>query len=221
MISNCAKVITNWLENNGAISHEDYELYYYASYSLLITMLPMCLALVVGGIMGKPSNTLLVILPFMVIRKYSGGYHAKKAGVCMLFSVIILCVFTWISSRAVWNKWLILILLVSVLSLVFFSPMESVNKALSNTEKRRYKKITMCLLGGLLLLILALEGMGISKAATYISIGVILSASLQVPCLVENIVKNTKTRPKSSFYADDVDCIFLQDKIKSNDIRYN
>ena len=190
MISNCARIITNWLESKEAINHEDYELYYYASYSLIITILPVCLALIVGGIMGTPINSLLVVLPFMVIRKYSGGYHAKHVGVCMFFSVIILCVFTWISGQVVWNEWFIVIVLVSVLSLGFFSPMESVNRELSNVEKGSYKKITMCLLGLLLLLILVLERLSMSKTAICISTGIILSASLQVPCLVENILKN-------------------------------
>ena len=117
MISRCSRVITKWLEMQGAIKDEDYDLYYYASYSLLITTLPVLLALVIGVIMGNPINSLLVILPFVVIRKYSGGYHAKNAGVCMFFSIVILCIFTWISSHATWNKGFSILVLVAAAGL--------------------------------------------------------------------------------------------------------
>lgn len=82
MISRCSEIIVNWLERKEAVNHENYELYYYVSYSLIITTLPVCLALIVGGIMRMSINTLLVILPFVIIRKYSVGYHSKRLDGC-------------------------------------------------------------------------------------------------------------------------------------------
>lgn len=190
MISKCSEIITDWLEKKGEINHKDFDLYYYASYSLIITVLPVGLALVVGWTMGTPINSLLVILPFVLIRKYSGGYHAKNTGVCMFLSATILCVFTWISSHVVWSKWFIAMVLASVLSLFIFSPIESINRELNDVEKRCYKKMTMCLLGVLLLLILALDRLSKPRIAVCISTGIILSASLQVPCVVQNAWKN-------------------------------
>ena len=205
MISRCSRVITKWLEMQGAINHEDYDLYYYASYSLIITVLPVVLALIVGVVMGTPINSLLVILPFVVIRKYSGGYHAKNAGVCMFFSVAIICVFTWISSHVVWNERFAVIVWVSALSLCVLSPIESINKDLSYIEKKRYKRITVCLAGGFLVLIQGLYNLDLCKPAIGISTGLILSASLQVPCILGKIWKNIKTKRRVLFYLNDVD----------------
>ena len=190
MISNCAKVIANWLEKNKAINYEDYELYYYASYSLLITMLPVFLALIAGGIMGTPINSLLVISPFMIIRKYSGGYHAKNVGSCMFFSIIMLCIFIWISSHAAWNEGFIILVLVAASSLCFFSPIESINKELSHFEKRKYKKTTVCLVVLFLMLIGGSAYLNLFKVTVSLSTGMILTASLQIPCIVQNFRKN-------------------------------
>lgn len=192
MISRGSEIIVDWLVRSEAIKQEDYDLYYYASYSLILTIFPIGMAFIVGGIMGVTINALLLILPFVVIRKYSGGYHAKSSKMCMFFSVVILVIFTRLSSLVIWNSYFKLVVLVAIISLSIVSPIDSINKKLTLDEKRKYKKITMCLLGLLLLLIFVFDRLHMQQTAVCVSLGIILSASLQIPCLIVKILEKNQ-----------------------------
>ena len=87
--------MTEWLIIHGAVEEEDRDLYEYASICLLMTAAPLFLAILVGGVMGELRTAVLMILPFMVLRKISGGYHAKHAATCLVCSsgLLVLCIF--------------------------------------------------------------------------------------------------------------------------------
>lgn len=197
MISRGSEAIANWLIKKAVINQGDYDLYYYAAYSLLVTVLPLALALFVGGVMGTPVNSLLVILPFMLIRKYSGGYHTSNSNVCMVISIIILSIFTWLSNYVVWSRWLGIIVLISAINLSIFSPIESKNKKLNENEKRKYKKITMCLLLLSILVIGWLEEKGIFRVMVCTSMGIVLTACLQVPIIAKNMLEKCQNQIKN------------------------
>ena len=80
--------IINWLIKNSAISEENRELYEYAVYSAELLILPVIMAIVIGWLAGSIINGVLLIIPFMLLKKYSGGYHAKKLSICMIIFLI-------------------------------------------------------------------------------------------------------------------------------------
>ena len=82
--------LTDWLIHNHAISSDDKELYEYAIYSFIISTVPLVIFLVISGIIGMFPEGFLIIMPFMVIRKFGGGYHAKHAYICMIMSTGLL-----------------------------------------------------------------------------------------------------------------------------------
>ena len=105
----------------------------------------------------------------------------------MFFSIAIIVIFTWFSNLVLWNSYFKLLVLVASVSLIILSPIDSINRKLTQDEKRKYKKITMCLLSLLLALILVLDWKQMEKIAVCVSLGIILSASLQIPCLIQRI----------------------------------
>ena len=56
MIFRCSEIITNWLIDNGVIDKKDYDLYFYGSYTLLISVSPLFLTLIIGVFMGLAIN---------------------------------------------------------------------------------------------------------------------------------------------------------------------
>ena len=93
MITKMSSAIAKWLLHAGAISESDRELYEYAAYSFLFSLLPLCLIVILGCITGMVIEGLLMILPFMLIRKFSGGFHLKSPGICLVSSTLLLSVF--------------------------------------------------------------------------------------------------------------------------------
>ena len=90
----CTGKITDWLIKCGAIPETDRELYEYAIYSILLSLSPMLLALAIGALFGSAVQGVLTITPFVILRKFSGGYHAKSARVCFISSslLLVLCI---------------------------------------------------------------------------------------------------------------------------------
>lgn len=183
MIGKCAYMVSDWLLSREVIQKEDQELYEYAVYSLLITIAPLAMSIIFGIIMGVFWQSIVLMIPFMTIRKYSGGYHAKKASVCFAISCLVLFCFISVSAYVEYNSSVAFILiLVSVISLIVNSPIDSENRRLSEIEKRRYKRIVMVQTLVYLSIFLGLCVINQPIYALCISIGMILAAGLQFPC---------------------------------------
>jgi len=177
------KNITNWLVENGAIVDSDVELYEYAIYSMIITISPLFLVLFIGIAMGTVLEGMIMIVPFMCIRKFSGGYHAKNPSVCFINSCVILVFCMWMATHLVYDDWTAVITTVCVLSLCWNGPMESENKQLDDCEKRKYRRITIVLSVIFYVIHWICVCIEMQQIAICLAIGICLTASLQLPCL--------------------------------------
>lgn len=83
-----AGIMVSWLIRHEAIEKNQRELYEYAVHCLFLEMMPMLYAVIIGGIMGELSRSMVLVLPFMIIRKYSGGFHARSEWTCLLSSCL-------------------------------------------------------------------------------------------------------------------------------------
>ena len=72
--------ITRWFINWKVLPAEDEELYAYAISCLLITASPLFLVLVIGACLNLITEGIAIIIPFMIIRTFSGGIHSEKGG---------------------------------------------------------------------------------------------------------------------------------------------
>lgn len=194
MIEKCAEKMADFLIQSSVIEKEEKELYSYAVQSVLCSFAPLVFALILGIIMDCLKNSLYIIFSFMCIRKFSGGYHAKSPLSCFVFSGLLLslCIRASIYITCSWLFWGAVLL--AVLCLVFFSPIENENRTLEADEKRSYKKITVSL-------VIAFSGiMGIFylvkqyEIVVSLGIGVILTAILQIPCVVRSLLKKSRSK---------------------------
>lgn len=157
MSARCARLIAIWLIDHEAVRREDYDLYVYAAHSLIMTLAPLGLALALGVLLGHAAAAVTIILPFMMIRKFSGGYHAGKAWICLLCSSLILGGCICISGYITYGYGLISVMVTAAAMLMINSPVASENRRLDAQE----------------------------YAAVNLAIGVILAGALQVPCLLK------------------------------------
>lgn len=74
----CTDTVVNWMIRCNAINEADKELYKYALYSFFLLVSPLILAGVIGFGLGSVKHGVALIFPFVVLRKFSGGYHKKK-----------------------------------------------------------------------------------------------------------------------------------------------
>ena len=185
MITKMSSAIAKWLLHAGAISESDRELYEYAAYSFLFSLLPLCLIVILGCITGMVIEGLLMILPFMLIRKFSGGFHLKSPGICLVSSTLLLSVFLFIIRLVIDEQQMILFscfVIASALQIFLCSPIDNDARKLNEKERLVFQKIarnmsTMFLVVYILLLLL-----GQLRFSVPVGAGILLTAFLQVPC---------------------------------------
>lgn len=195
MIEKCAGVITDWLISYGVIKKTDKELYSYAVYSIFLTLSPLLLAIGFGVVMGCVRQSIMIIIPFMIIRKFSGGYHARHSWSCLIGSCLLLLLCIISSFHVRWGWGIILPTLGASVSLVCLSPIDSENRVLSSEEHSQYKKVTAVIVVIFLAVVMLFFRFQAYTYSICTSIGMMLAAGLQYPCIFRVLRRsNEKTK---------------------------
>ena len=115
-----------------------------SSSSLLFSLIyPIAFASVVGIISGMIMESIVMIIPFMITRKFSGGYHADSFGKCLIISSIVIAGALLIGKNIYNGVTLNALYIVASILLIIFSPIDSINKRLDDDDKMFFKKITI------------------------------------------------------------------------------
>mgnify|MGYP000755320609 FL=1 len=194
----CTGAVISWLIQQQAITEEDREIYTYAVDNMVFLLIPLAMVLVIGGIIHTIRQGIVMIIPFMLLRKFSGGYHAKTFFRCMIISCLLLflCMEITIHISYSWN--ILVFAGIAGSSLIIQSPIDSENKRLEEVQKRQYRKIVCGFVMFFLALIFILWKLNAQKYAVSIAVGIWLSAGLQIPCLMKQLIL-VKNGRKMSF----------------------
>lgn len=185
-------LLSGWLIQHKAIKPGDRELYEYAIYSFLVSVTPLAVFLIVSGVIGRLPEGMLIIFPFMITRKFSGGYHAKHASVCMVASTGLLAACLYAASHAP-GGWIFHILAGAAgVSIAVHSPIDSENRKLTGNEVRRYRKITRIIVAVLITVYIVLSVCRIERYSICLAVSLMLSALLQMPCIARKCIEKKR-----------------------------
>ena len=197
MIRFVSRAVAKWLLKHGAISVNEKELYEYGIYSFLFTLTPLFLVLMVSIPLNMAVEGVLLITPFILLRKFAGGFHFQTPLPCIIVSTVVLlgCL---LEIRVIleYGSFIIHTLLVyaSIVPICILSPIDSENRQLSAKEKSAFHRIAIVLatinaaLYSLLLILRTVE------IAISLGTGMILTTLLQLPCLFEHQKNSNRTR---------------------------
>ena len=192
MMEKCAGVVADWLIRCEVVKETDKELYQYAVYSVFLSLSPLLLAAGVGACMGCIRESVMIIIPFVVIRKLSGGYHTEHAWSCLIGSSLLLLLCIVSSSFVKCGIGFAFFTLGAAASLICLSPIDNKNRLLNQDEKRLYKKITAVIVAIFLFIAAVFFWCSLHIYSVCTAIGIMLSAVLQIPCIFEKLVKRCK-----------------------------
>lgn len=179
------ETVINWMILQDVINEKEKELYECAIYSSILTILPLLFAVGIGFCFGSIKRGITIVIPFMILRKYSGGYHTKKFSHCVIGSGLLLFLCIMFSMQIKFDWRLVLVTVVASVSLIVFSPVGNGNRKLDEVEYCIYKKTVSGLICLLNVLGIILFLRGFYKAITCMCIGVIMTAGLQLPCVIK------------------------------------
>ena len=189
MISKTSVLITKWLLHTGAISNEDRELYEYAAYSFLFSLIPLFMAFIFGLALDMVTEGFLMILPFMFIRKFSGGLHLKSAKACLISSsVLLISLFLLIKTTHTYTAYFFCSVAVFLFAIQLFmlSPIDSEARRLSEKERFVFRKVARIIVVLSCIIYFALAAFKLYYFAIPVGFGIILSGLLQLPCFFKD-----------------------------------
>lgn len=193
MIDKLSACIVNWLKREGSVTESETEIYLYAAYSLIWGLLPFVIVAAWGILFDALRESILLILPFMLIRKFSGGYHLSKSGICFATSSMLLGVTVWgiktINSTVIATE-LTITAILAVICICIFSPVDSDARRLTAKEIRVFGNTARAIAIIMLIAYLILVVLGRYEIAFPVGAGIILPAGLQLPALIRKLFTN-------------------------------
>ena len=141
MFGDLSERITGRLLMNGTISREDKEIYVYGMQQGMIALLNLGTTILLGMVFGKVLECIVFMVAYMPLRSFAGGYHAKTAVRCYIFSVLMMSAVLWVM-RCVMYSGLICGCLTAIFGSIIWIlvPVEDRNKPLDELEKTVYRK---------------------------------------------------------------------------------
>lgn len=187
MITVVASRISNWLIHRGLVPQCDSQIFTYAAYCLILGLAPFFMTLILGIFLDMIHESILLIIPYMMIRKFSGGFHLRSAKKCLLVSAVVLTTALLAVRFFSMNYHTVLFSVLvsgSSISLCMNSPIDSDARKLSVREQQVFRYIAQIIS----LLALITYYLLLSYSALWCSVsfgmGIILAATLQLPCLL-------------------------------------
>lgn len=146
MLHKTADNLARSLLKHRVIQEDSFDVYVYGFELLLSSLFSTCLIIVSGLIIHKILETIAFLVVFIVLRSYSGGYHASKYFVC---TIVTLCVYASVmaasSLLAVNYLAFVILCILGIVPLSIWAPIENPNKEISQKRKRIYKVISIVL----------------------------------------------------------------------------
>ena len=160
------------------------EIYVYGIELLISSLIGIVLDLGLSIGLGKVWSGVVFLAVFILVRQYTGGYHADTYVRCNMAFLLtyLLSVGIWTFCRqrdvkvAVW-----LILLGAYIAMAAIAPVENKNKPLTGEEMQRYKWKSILIYSAFIMVVLAADITGVFyEVCLYIKIILIIIAVLMV-----------------------------------------
>ena len=133
--------------SNNLIKNEDKEIYEYAFNIILSSLIHIATVMIIGLCFNLFIESLAFYFSFIAIRKFAGGYHAKTATRCYLFSSLINIIVLFLIKLFCYVSiyFLMILIVIEILCVILIShiaPLDSDNNLLNGKEKKFYGKIS-------------------------------------------------------------------------------
>ena len=112
----------------------------------------MCVIFTIGLFTGYFTQAMIYIVTLSLIKSFAGGYHANTylmcnviSGISFLFALIMYFPLLRMSKSEVLIT-TVLVFCVTLLTIILFSPVEHPNKKIEQSDKKKYKFISIVML---------------------------------------------------------------------------
>ena len=143
MFDNIAVYIVDKLIEYNTINSDDRDIYKFGINQIFTTLLNFTTVILIGLVTDSVKEAVFFFTAFIPLRIFAGSFHSRTPLRCYIYSSIITAA-VLLTMRYIDIPLLIycLLYIVSSVIILFFAPVEDVNKLLDDLEKKVYKNRT-------------------------------------------------------------------------------
>lgn len=143
MFHNMSEQIIKYAIKNNALDKEKSPEYIYGLELSLSVLTSYLSVIIIGIIMGMIWQSALFLSIFVSVRRFAGGLHFSSQIICYLF-MCIMCTFVLLIIKYTKNDIFLysVIMCLSTLTILIFSPVPSIEKSLDYKEKIIYGRVS-------------------------------------------------------------------------------
>lgn len=146
MLNRTATSLAKRLMLHGVITNDVLDIYVYG-FELLLSFLFSTTTIVIAGcVINKILETISFLVVFILLRSFSGGYHADTYAKCSIttFSVygMVMLFSTYVKVKMIFH---VALMIIGLIILFFKAPVENPNKELSEQEKKKHRITSLVL----------------------------------------------------------------------------
>lgn len=154
MIYYFAEAVINFFERYGEVEKSNREILIFGIVQSIRMLLNFATVILIGIMMDSFWQGIIFMIAFIPLRSYAGGFHASTPLRCYAFSIILIIgILQAIKITEGSTIVPCILLVVAAISILFLSPMASVNKPLTELQNVTYRKKSIFVLGIYLCLI--------------------------------------------------------------------
>lgn len=143
------RVGRRWVRN-GLISHEYYACYVYGIELIISELISISNILILGVITGTYSNAVVFLVVFILVRQYTGGFHADNYLNCNLYFSLSYVINMMIVACIDVNIYIIsvIVLIMGIGTILIVGPVTHKNKVLNEALRKANKVRSLILYVG-------------------------------------------------------------------------
>ena len=185
MIAQLADMMVSSQLKNKRISEADKAIYRYGYILMMETIINILISVLIGIVFHVLTEVIWLLLIFVPLRSYAGGYHMDRAWKCIIATNVLIAGITLTAVYAVHTVPLLPWLAVEAVSCIVIcalAPIDTKAKPLDDVEKKVYRRKTWLICGAEALIHIAVLLLGMEKLAC---VGIMAHAALVVSLTLE------------------------------------
>ena len=129
------------MAKNSVIEHDEIDIYCFGIQIVTETIFSFVVFLVISLLFHCIIETTVFMLSFALLRQYAGGFHTDKFISCLLIScgvITIFCILIHLPDIVAY--FIGALAMISLIVILWLSPVDSKYKPISNSDKKKYRK---------------------------------------------------------------------------------
>lgn len=181
MLEAVTRKIICFVEKSNSYDEKNLEIYEYGIKQGILLLINLLTAFIIGIILNSVLNCFIFMTTYIILRRYSGGYHAKTQLSCYLLSIPLISI-SLLAIEHLPQTGFVLLGMAGAAGVIIFllSPAEDRNKPLDEMEKNIYGKRARIILVLEEFLILLLFHLGFKEMALCVTVALVVAGGMVV-----------------------------------------